>query len=156
MNLLNVFLAWLAKLSLSLLLPFRGLQSLQVWSFVISECLDSLYFSFFSASFCVPFLPAGTAISISMYAFCFLFVFNYSVWPVDLIIIIIISALPRVISHRRCFTCGMAFSLHWNICPYHGSSFTILTAYLPRVGVSPSPSNGSSLNFSPYSNNCAS
>ena len=32
-----------------------------------------LYFNFFSASFCTTFLPAGIATSISVLAFCFLF-----------------------------------------------------------------------------------
>jgi len=40
-----------------------------------------LYFSFFSASFCMTFLSSGIAASISVPCFLF-FVYNYNIWPI--------------------------------------------------------------------------
>ena len=56
-NLLNVFLVWLSKLSLSLLLPFRWLQLLPVQSYVsCATFIVSLYIkSHILASLLLPF-----------------------------------------------------------------------------------------------------
>ena len=81
MNLLNVFLEWLPSVSLNLLLLFRLLHLLPVWSHIsCSTLVVSLFaFSFFSAFCCLTFLSAGMATVISRHVFCF---FNYYIWPI--------------------------------------------------------------------------
>jgi hypothetical protein len=74
LNLLNVFPVRLPNVSVNILLLFRWLQSLLVWSYICCISVhEMLHCSLFSAAFCVTFLSAGIATSVIIHDFPFFF-----------------------------------------------------------------------------------